>query len=178
MTTPRFSGLAGFIGLVLIAFGLLIGIGGVWLLAIGGSGYYAVLAVGLLITGWMLLRRSRWALPVYAAILAATPVWSLWEVSLDWWPLAARLGVLTVIALVLITPWVTRTLERGSERSGSAASTRGVGHAGLAAVVVAVAIVSIVSWFNDPHDLQGALPPSQGALQALGDDAQGVPPGE
>ena len=170
MPSPRISGLSGFLALVLLAIGLLVGFGGVWLLRVGGSAYYALLAVALLASSWMLLKRSPWVIAIFAATLAATLAWSLWEVGLDWWPLAARLGVLTVLGLVLATPWITRALGTSNGRSPRIA--------GLMLVVGAIFAISIAAWFRDPADLAGALPPSQGALQALGASAQGVPPGE
>ena len=34
---------------------------------------------------------------MYALIVLGTLVWALWEVGLDWWPLAARGGLIVVL---------------------------------------------------------------------------------
>ncbi len=47
---------------------------------------------------------------MYAALLAALLAWSLVEVGLDWWPLAARLDVAFVLGLLLLLPPVGRPL--------------------------------------------------------------------
>jgi len=72
-------------GLLLLAIGLILVGGGGWLLALGGSAYYllAGLAVGL--SGYMLIRGDGRGLWVYAAMLAGTLFWALWECGLDGW---------------------------------------------------------------------------------------------
>ena len=187
MTRFRFKGLAGIVALVLIVFALALGAGGVWLLTLGGSPYYVGAAVGLLLTAVLLLLRSRWALWIFAALLAATLVWAVFEVQLDWWPLAARLDVFFIVGVILLLPWLTRSLDAppaatgsgdATDRSARPASIRRGGGLALALAMAAVALVCVASWFTDPHDLNGRLPPSQGAMSALGEPVRGVPPGE
>ena len=105
-------------GLVYALIGLALVGGGVWLAALGGSLYYAIAGLGILIVGVLLLARHAAALQVYAAVLIGTLVWALWEVGFDWWPLAARGDIIFLLALWLLTPWIARNL------SGSAASSR------------------------------------------------------
>ncbi|HWG33586.1 MAG TPA: hypothetical protein VN650_05420, partial [Gemmatimonadaceae bacterium] len=66
-------------GWVLVVLGAVLGAGGVWLAILGGSWAYIGLGVGLVITGILLARRRRVGLAVYAAMLVATLIWSLWE---------------------------------------------------------------------------------------------------
>lgn len=111
MTRNRLTtGIAIALGLMALA---LIG-GGVWLLALGGTPYYLVAGVALAVVAALLHRVSALAWWAYSALLLTTLVWSLWEVGLDWWGLAARGDVFFLIGLLLLTPWVARRLSRPS----------------------------------------------------------------
>src|ERR1700733_7656986 len=99
--------------------GLLLAGGGVWLVALGGAGYYLIAGLGILATG-ILLVVGRWpALWVYAAVLIGTLIWAVSEIGFDWWPLAARGDVIFPLGLWLLTPWITRSLGDGSSNAGS-----------------------------------------------------------
>ncbi|SDO71479.1 quinoprotein glucose dehydrogenase [Lutimaribacter pacificus] len=85
-------------------FGLLILAGGIWLISLGGSWYYAIAGIGLCVTAWFLTGPSVMALWVYLATYAFTVVWALWEKGLDGWAQVPRLVAPTVIlVLVLLT---------------------------------------------------------------------------
>ncbi|MBK1690068.1 membrane-bound PQQ-dependent dehydrogenase, glucose/quinate/shikimate family [Rubrivivax gelatinosus] len=146
-----------FTGSVVLLAGIVLLGGGAWLAVLGGSWYYAVVGAALLITGALLVRGQAAALAVYAAVVGGTLAWSLWEVGLDWWPLAARGDVLFVLGLWLLTPWVRRGLAREDDwRRGS----RPRGPAALLAVLLAAfALVAAGSALHDPHDLAGNAPP-------------------
>jgi quinoprotein glucose dehydrogenase len=138
--------LLGLCGLALLA-------GGLWLAGLGGSWYYLLAGAALLFDAWWLWRGRRGALLLFAAIVAATLCWALWEAGLDWWPLAARMDVLFVLGLLLLLPGIARHLG-GPARLGRFA---------IAVVLAAFAAVSVASWLRDPHDISGALAASTGA---------------
>ncbi|UUZ70028.1 glucose/quinate/shikimate family membrane-bound PQQ-dependent dehydrogenase [Polaromonas sp. P2-4] len=154
-------------GVLWVLIGLALGAGGVWLVALGGSWYYLLAGIGLVLTGVLLAQRRPVALWFYAALVLATLVWALWESGLDWWPLAARGDVLFVLGLFLLTPWVTGAL------AVPASALRGGGLAlGMALGLFAAAAVA--SWLHDPHQLPGML----SKAQTLPPEAGPVPPGE
>ena len=93
------------VGALLILIGLALLVGGVMLAVAGGSPAYLLFGIGFAASGVLLWRRSAEGLIVYALLLAAMLAWSLWEVGLDWWPLAARLDVVFVFGLILLLPW-------------------------------------------------------------------------
>jgi hypothetical protein len=74
------------VGAVLALIGLVLLIGGVWLVAAGGSPYYLIAGLGLLVSGGLLLLLRPGGIWIYAAVWIATIVWAIWEVG------AARLG--------------------------------------------------------------------------------------
>ena len=59
-------------GVLNILMGLALAVGGVWLIALGGSWYYAIAAVALLLTGFLLIAARPAALLVYALLGAGT----------------------------------------------------------------------------------------------------------
>ena len=77
----------------------------------GGSGYYVVAGVLLLAVGLGVARRSAAALWLFALWLLGTALWAVWEIGLDWWPLAGRLGVPWLMGLLLVLPWSVRALR-------------------------------------------------------------------
>ena len=79
------------LAIVLALFGVAILGGGIWLITLGGSWYYAVAGLGLCVTAWFLLNASMMALWVYLATYAFTVVWALWEKGLEPWAQVPRL---------------------------------------------------------------------------------------
>lgn len=155
--TQHGHGWARVLAVLVAATGLVLAVGGLWLLGLGGSPYYVAAGLLLLLDAWLLWRADARALMLFAGIFAATLVWSLWEAGLDWWPLAARLDVLFVLGLALLLPAVSRGLR------GSAA-----GRLSVAVALGAFAVVAVASWARDPHDIQGTLPSASAASAPAG----------
>ncbi len=166
-------------GLVFLLIGLVLAGGGLWLASLGGSWFYLLAGLGFIATAVLLWMRRAAALAVYAALLLATLAWSLWEAGLDWWPLATRLGLLFLLALWLLLPWVRRGLvDRRSDvgAPGARPARAGKDWIPLAAVAGLVLLVSAFSWTRDPSRIDGRLPAP--AAAASSPSADGVPPGE
>lgn len=138
-------------GVVVALIGLYLAVGGVWLLALGGSLYYLVAGVALLATAFLLARaRTAPALWLYAAVLLGTLIWALWEAGLDFWALAPRGDILMPLGVwLLLLPFVAR----GRAPVGRAAML------GLGGVVLATAAVLVASLASDHHAISGTLPP-------------------
>lgn len=103
------------LAVVIAGFGFLILGGGIWLITLGGSWYYAVAGAGLCITAWLLSQQSLKALWVYLATFGLTVVWALWEKGFDGWAQVPRLVAPTVILiLLLLTLPVLRSRDRHS----------------------------------------------------------------
>ncbi|MCO5731747.1 glucose/quinate/shikimate family membrane-bound PQQ-dependent dehydrogenase [Rhizobium sp. SSA_523] len=153
--------------------GIALAAGGAQLLMLGGSVYYLITGIAFLITAILLFLRRSSALIVYAAIVIGSLIWAVWEVGLDWWQLGPRGGVIIVLGLWLLTPWIRKPLGFASPTTGYRYSA----NAGpLAAAVVVAIAVALLSMFTNSTDLTGRLPEEQiAAAPALGGD---VPPGE
>jgi quinoprotein glucose dehydrogenase len=102
--------LAIILGIVLGIIGLVLTIGGIWLAALGGSWYYVLAGIGLLISAWFLIRSNPLGGYVYLAVFVLTLIWALWEVGLNGWALVPRVVAPAVLAVLvlLIMPLVSR----------------------------------------------------------------------
>jgi quinoprotein glucose dehydrogenase len=93
------------------ATGLILTVGGVKLATTGGSLYYAITGVALLLVAAGLIRRARIAYWCYGALLTWTIVWSLWESGLDSWALMPRLVGPLLLGLVFLLPSIRRAID-------------------------------------------------------------------
>ena len=75
------------LGLVFAVMGLILLVLGVKLASLGGSLYYVIAGLGILVTGLLLLAGRSAAIGLYAVVLFASTVWSLYEIGFDWWQL-------------------------------------------------------------------------------------------
>lgn len=130
------------LALLLFLFGLTLLTGGVWLISLGGSWYYGLAGTGLVVTALLLKFRRTLAQILYALLLVATAIWAYWEAGFDWWPLAARLGVLLLLAIPLLLP------RRGEGWQGAVT---------LAIAWVAVGAFTVASIPFDAHRIEGKL---------------------
>src|SRR3954452_24276926 len=100
---PGARGVVIVLGAFLVLLGLPQVIGGAWLLALGGSGYYLPAGMALIAAGVALLRGRSIGAWIYFAFFAATAVWSWWEVGTNGWaPLPRLFGLMVLLVLVLL----------------------------------------------------------------------------
>jgi quinoprotein glucose dehydrogenase len=145
-------------GVVYALIGLALAGGGAWLAALGGTLYYVIAGLGILITGGLLIAGRRQALWVYAAVLIGTLIWAVGEVRFDWWPLAARGDVIFPLGLWLLTPWITRNLGHDTAPSGRAYTLP------LWGGVVAGVGVLVIGLSSNYHEIHGAIGAANFAL--------------
>jgi quinoprotein glucose dehydrogenase len=158
----------------MVLLGLALVAGGVWLTALGGSWYYVLVGIGFLLTGALLMARRAAALWVYAVVVFGTLVWAVLEVGFDWWQLAPRGGVIVLLGLWLLMPWVTNGLNRGAGARPPAV-WRGAG-VPLALSLMLAAGSAIWAFLTPSNDLAGRLPTQESAT--LPADYGGMPAGD
>ncbi|NTZ92659.1 glucose/quinate/shikimate family membrane-bound PQQ-dependent dehydrogenase [Agrobacterium tumefaciens] len=134
------------IGLALFGFGS-------QLVMLGGSFYYVLSGLAFLLTATLLFKRNRAALHVYAVFIVATLAWAIWEVGFDWWQLGPRGGIVILIGLWLLVPWVRKPLGFSSPTG----LNYGPNAWPLALSVLASIVVAGYSMTQDPHGKSGSL---------------------
>ncbi|WP_194149738.1 hypothetical protein [Oecophyllibacter saccharovorans] len=100
------------LGLVIVFFGLFFIIAGLQLVWYGGSWYYLLCGPVLVAAGLGLLLGQRWGGWLYLLALAATLLWTIWEVGFEWWGWLPRLFGPTLIGLLVLAalPFMGRPL--------------------------------------------------------------------
>lgn len=139
--------LLGVLGAVLAMAGLAFLVGGGKLISLGGSWYFLLAGLGLLLSGVQVLRGRRSGGRLYLATFAATVLWALAEVGLDYWSLVSRLLAMTFGAAVVSA--CLPLLQGGAPRA------RGnKGPLALAGVLLLVGLVSFASMFQIHPEVQ------------------------
>jgi quinoprotein glucose dehydrogenase len=87
--------------------------GGVWLVYLGGSFYYATAGTLIVASAILLFTRRRVGAWLYGFTLAFTIAWAIYEVGFDAWALLPRLLLLSAFGLWLLLPWSQRPLNGG-----------------------------------------------------------------
>ena len=103
------------LSLLILGLGAALTFGGIRLALLGGSLYYLIAGVGLLVAGIQLLRGKSSGAWWYGSVFLGTVLWTAWESGSDYWGWVPRLDVITVFAFVLalLLPW----LDRGASRT-------------------------------------------------------------
>lgn len=102
------------LGVTILAIGLFLLAGGTYLIALGGSWYFAPAGLGIAIAGVLITLRRPLGAAIYLLLFGASIIWSLIDVGLAFWPLFSRLFLLAVLALLVVL--VTPTLDIGGRR--------------------------------------------------------------
>ncbi|MEM8633637.1 MAG: PQQ-binding-like beta-propeller repeat protein [Pseudomonadota bacterium] len=117
--------------------GLTLTLLGGFLVWLGGSFYYLLAGIATIAVALMVQKRSAKAPKIYAAILAATLIWSLFEAELHFLALLPRLAAWLVLGLWFLTPWYRHSLVLDAKKDGPDPANRWwVGGPSLAAMAV------------------------------------------
>ena len=145
-------------GLFLLLSGLALAVNGFELITLGGSWYYLLAGVGLVLAGVLYWRRRPLATALVAALTVATLCWALWETGLAFWPMVPRLAPFLVIA------FVAALLHPGLAGRAHTPASRGV-----AALFGVILVAGFAAMFT-PHGVQQAqVEPQADAVAAVND---------
>ncbi|MEK6424585.1 MAG: membrane-bound PQQ-dependent dehydrogenase, glucose/quinate/shikimate family [Burkholderia gladioli] len=106
------------LALVLALFGLFMVIGGIRLISLGGSWYYAIAGLLSLGSAVGLFRRAGWASVCFAVLFIYTLAWTIWEAGTDYWGWVPRFALMTIFAIAfsLLLPTLHANLSRKLSR--------------------------------------------------------------
>jgi quinoprotein glucose dehydrogenase len=143
---------AGVLAACLFA-GAMLGTGGIWLIVLGGSGFYTLTGLSLILIAVLLYRRSAWSYWAYAALNLVTLAWAIFEVGLDWWQLMPRGDFIVPFGLFIAVSGAARHFAISAD--GALFWSGRIALIGSALICGAVALLAVL---NPTHDLAGALP--------------------
>lgn len=86
---------------VVALFGLILGLGGLWLVTLGGSWYYLLAGSAFFVAAVYLMQDRKLGAWIYFGVLGFTLIWALMEVGFDGWRLVPWLVAPGVLALIL-----------------------------------------------------------------------------
>ena len=81
------------LGLVLLAIGLFFAIGGGKLVSLGGSWYFLIAGIVMLLSAIQFFRRKSSAVVLFILVFVGTLIWALADAGWSFWPLVSRLMV-------------------------------------------------------------------------------------
>ncbi|MGO1781212.1 MAG: membrane-bound PQQ-dependent dehydrogenase, glucose/quinate/shikimate family [Moraxellaceae bacterium] len=160
------------LAVLILILGIALAVGGIWLITLGGSWGYVILAIPMLISGVLLLLRRRAALVAYAVVIVFSLAWALWEVGFDWWAMAPREGLIVLLGIIMLLPPVVRSLESKRAAPGQYA----IESKALMGVMLVGVVIAVISFISEPHEIDGDLATERMAAGPA--PADGVKPGE
>ena len=115
--TRRFDLPLFIIGGLVAATGIVLAGAGGYLAGLGGTWYYMVAGIGMLIAGPLVMAGVRAGIWVYALVFVGTLAWTIWESGLDYWRWVPRLDLVLVLAILvaLVSTRVASPFSRGSK---------------------------------------------------------------
>lgn len=93
------------LSIFIVLFALPLALGGSYLIVLGGSPFYALVGIALLVAAVLLWKRRRTAVHLVTGVLVVTAAWSVWEVGLDGWSLVPRLVCIAVLWILTALTW-------------------------------------------------------------------------
>jgi quinoprotein glucose dehydrogenase len=90
------------LGIIIVLIGAVLAAGGIWLAILGGSWYYLLAGIALLVSGVLVIRENAAGAWVYAATYVATVIWAFWEVGMNGWALVPRLVGPTILLILVV----------------------------------------------------------------------------
>jgi quinoprotein glucose dehydrogenase len=134
------------VSILLVLIGLVLLLGGVRLLTLGGSPYYALAGLLVIASGVLTWRRDPLGPWLYGLMLLLTVAWSIWEAGFHGWALAARLIAPLVLSLAFLLPGVRPA------RASAQIPRRAASWPALAGGLVLALIVGSIGMAVGPHD--------------------------
>lgn len=130
-------------GLVLLAVGLFFAAGGGKLVSLGGSAYFLVAGVIIILSAIQFLRRKSSAVPIYFVVFLGTLIWSFFDGGYEFWPLVSRLMVPSGLMLLALATWPA--LRRREAKAPLAALSYGL------CALLAVGMATTLALMFTPH---------------------------
>lgn len=111
------SALVRLLGVVIALIGLTLTIGGGQLIMLGGSPYYLIVGLLMILSGGLLALLRTAGAWLYVLIFIGTALWALWEVGLNGWALVPRV-IAPLVLLILVVLSFPALKREGRRQAG------------------------------------------------------------
>ena len=114
---------ATILAFVMALIGIVLAIGGAWLLILGGSPYYLIAGLALLASGWFLLKGRLLGGWIYIGLFILSAIWGFAESRGNAWAMIPWLvaPLVILILVLLVMPTLTRATNRWKLAGGGIA---------------------------------------------------------
>ncbi|MDR3434820.1 MAG: glucose/quinate/shikimate family membrane-bound PQQ-dependent dehydrogenase [Rouxiella aceris] len=131
------------LGVILAVVGLFFAIEGGKLVSLGGSRYFLIAGIVIVLSAIQFFRGKSSAVVLFALVFIGTLIWSWFDAGWDFWPLVSRLMVPAGLMLLAFATWPTLRKAEGK------AALAGLSYA-LSAVLLVGMLATFVQMFQ-PH---------------------------
>ncbi len=102
------------LGAIITLAGLFFAVGGGKLVSLGGSWYFLLAGIGLVIAGLLIIRRKPVGALLFGLVFVLSVIWAIWDAGFEFWPLISRLLAIAVgsIVVALSFPLLRRSAGR------------------------------------------------------------------
>jgi quinate dehydrogenase (quinone) len=133
----------GGLGVLIALIGLGLAGGGGYLVSLGGSWFFLLMGLAMLVSGILIAARKPQGAWLYAVALILTAIWAVWDTGFEYWPLVSR--VLTFAIIGLVVALIYPMLLRASGGQG------GRGAYGIAGVLAIGVVATLAYMFVPAH---------------------------
>ncbi|MCT4370994.1 PQQ-binding-like beta-propeller repeat protein [Yangia mangrovi] len=156
---PRPPALLRAFGLLLAVVGLVLAGGGFYLISLGGSWYYAIAGLLMLVSAALSFQGRAAGPTLFLALVAGTVLWAFWEAGLDFWALVPRL-----VAPIFMAALALLLLPGARRFEGKPACALGLRLGGLGMLAVFAGFLGLM--FAPHNVVQNDLPIVAGEVSA------------
>jgi quinate dehydrogenase (quinone) len=140
------------LGVLIALIGLGLAGGGGYLIALGGSAYFLLMGLAMLVSGLMIANCKPQGAWLYGLALILTSIWAVWDTGFEYWPLVSR--VLTFAVIGVVVALIYPTLVRSS------GATAGRGAYGVAGILGVGVVATMAYMFVPTHVVKTAVEPT------------------
>lgn len=114
---------ATIVALLMALIGIVLAIGGIWLVSLGGSAYYVIAGIAMLASAWFLFRGQLLGGWIYIGLFVLTAIWGFAEARGNAWAMIPWLvaPLVILIAVLLVMPTLTQAANRWKLAGGAIA---------------------------------------------------------
>lgn len=131
------------LGMLAMLMGAFLAAGGAYLAALGGSWYFVLAGLALLVSGLLIAKRRTTGAWLFALTFAATAAWAVWDAGWHFWPLVSRLVAFAVLGLLVAFAYPALVRRSGGTPGRGA-------HAVAAVLAVALVMTAVYAFVPAP----------------------------
>jgi membrane-bound PQQ-dependent dehydrogenase (glucose/quinate/shikimate family) len=140
------------LGLLFLICGLFLTVGGIYLVMLQGSPYFALMGASMMVSGICFIYYKPFGAWLYGISYLFTIGWAIWEVGLDFWPLVSRLALLGGLAMLVAFayPSMVNSKRRRIKRNGGYK---------LGGIIALLLVIAVGSAFIEHANIEATVMP-------------------